>query len=211
MSSIYILKLNSNKYYVGRTGNINFRLEDHFNLTGSAWTKIYHPVEIEKIIPNCDNFDEDKYTLIYMNKYGINNVRGGSFCEINLSNNQMENIQNMINGSTDKCLKCSASGHFANDCDKLNKVTMVSVKCNKCYREGHNSKECYATTYVNGKYIIPAKSRDKVKKNDYIKQKINKKTNDGVFCCSHCRKPFSTYNGAKYHENFYCSQNIRRK
>jgi len=71
---IYILKLCSGKYYVGKTTNPEFRLADHFDSAGSTWTSKYKPIDL---IPNCDDFDEDKHTLICMNKYGIENVRGG--------------------------------------------------------------------------------------------------------------------------------------
>ena len=65
MTNIYILKLKNNKYYIGKTNNPQFRLTQHFDSNGSAWTKKYKPIKIIKIIPNCDNFDEDKYTKIY--------------------------------------------------------------------------------------------------------------------------------------------------
>jgi hypothetical protein len=86
MVNIYILKLESNKYYIGKTNNPKFRIENHFNSNGSQWTKLYKPLELIELITNCDDYDEDKYTRIYMDKYGINNVRGGSFCSIELSN-----------------------------------------------------------------------------------------------------------------------------
>jgi predicted GIY-YIG superfamily endonuclease len=35
MVFIYILELQNNKYYVGKTNNINFRFEQHFNSAGS--------------------------------------------------------------------------------------------------------------------------------------------------------------------------------
>jgi predicted GIY-YIG superfamily endonuclease len=82
MVFIYTLELENKKYYVGKTTNPTFRLEQHFNLSGSEWTKKHKPLKILEIIPKCDNFDEDKYTIKYMEKYGINNVRGGSFIKI---------------------------------------------------------------------------------------------------------------------------------
>ena len=42
------------------------------------------------------DYDEDKYTLKYMNKYGINNVRGGSFCELYLSEENQKNIKKIL-------------------------------------------------------------------------------------------------------------------
>jgi predicted GIY-YIG superfamily endonuclease len=86
MVFIYILGLVQNKFYVGKTENPKFRLESHFKNGGCVWTKKYKPTQIIGLFPDCDDFDEDKYTLKYMTKHGIDNVRGGSFCQTNLSN-----------------------------------------------------------------------------------------------------------------------------
>jgi predicted GIY-YIG superfamily endonuclease len=118
MVFIYILELENKKYYVGRTTNPNFRLEQHFNNSGSQWTKKYKPLKILELIPNCDNYDEEKYTIKYMEKYGINNVRGGSFCEIKLNDNNLITLNQIINSVTDKCYICGDKGHYANDCKK---------------------------------------------------------------------------------------------
>lgn len=79
MVYIYILKLYEDKYYVGKTNYPNFRITEHFDSNINEWTKIYKPIEVIKLIPNCDDYDEDKYTKIYMDKFGVANVRGGSF------------------------------------------------------------------------------------------------------------------------------------
>ena len=34
--SIYVLKLEQNKYYIGKTQNPNFRLDQHFNGEGNS-------------------------------------------------------------------------------------------------------------------------------------------------------------------------------
>jgi hypothetical protein len=81
MVYIYTLKLKQNKYYVGKTSNPNFRIESHFNSEGSEWTKMYKPEKLLEIIDG-DDYDEDKYTKMYMDKYGIDNVRGGSYTSI---------------------------------------------------------------------------------------------------------------------------------
>ncbi len=39
MVYIYILKLENNKYYVGKTTNPEFRVNSHFKNEGSSWTK----------------------------------------------------------------------------------------------------------------------------------------------------------------------------
>ena len=112
MVFIYILLLELNKYYIGKTENPDIRLYNHFNSYGSEWTKIYKPIKVYDIISDCDSYDEDKYTLKYMEKEGINNVRGGSFSQIELSEEQIKLINQMIKGATDKCFNCGELGHL---------------------------------------------------------------------------------------------------
>ena len=59
-TNIYILKLENNKYYVGKTNNLEKRKEAHINGTASSWTKKYKPVHLVEIISNCYNYDYDK-------------------------------------------------------------------------------------------------------------------------------------------------------
>lgn len=41
MVTIYVLELESSKYYIGKTKNSKFRLDQHFNANGSIWTQNY--------------------------------------------------------------------------------------------------------------------------------------------------------------------------
>ena len=113
---IYILKLRADKYYIGRTSNPNVRISKHYNEYGSAWTYKYKPVETLEVIPDCDNFDEDKITKQYMSKFGIDNVRGGSYCQIVLSSEQVDFINKEINNVKNVCYKCGEDGHFITQC-----------------------------------------------------------------------------------------------
>jgi hypothetical protein len=118
MVYIYALKLEQNKYYIGKTNIPHFRIENHFNSNGSEWTKMYKPLSILEIKPNCDDYDEDKITRQYMDKYGIDNVRGGSFVSIMLNKPTIDILQQMSNGTNNKCFTCGGNGHFSKDCIK---------------------------------------------------------------------------------------------
>ena len=106
---------------MGKTKNPNFRLGQHFNEKACAWTTKYPPIEIVEIIEG-DPFDEDKYTKIYMAKYGTLNVRGGSYCQLELTNEIIHAIHREIDGATDKCFNCGGSGHFVTNCPLNNKL-----------------------------------------------------------------------------------------
>ena len=116
MVYIYVLKLEQDKYYIGKTNNPTFRINSHFNANGSSWTKLYNPIKVVELIPNCDDYDEDKYTRIYMDKYGIDNVRGGSFVTVKLDKSIIKCLKLMNNGTNNKCFTCGEGGHFAKDC-----------------------------------------------------------------------------------------------
>ncbi len=152
MVFIYVLELENNKYYVGKTNNPNMRVANHFESNGSQWTKKYKPKNIIELIPNCDDYDEDKYTLKYIEKYGIDNVRGGSFCEINLDNTTINFINKMNNSTNNKCFNCGKSGHFVKDCYVKNKIIFnnttnttnpLIVNNKKGYKELHIDNEIY--------------------------------------------------------------------
>jgi hypothetical protein len=116
MFFIYVLELENNKFYIGKSSNPKNRIKKHFSNNGSVWTMMHKPIKIVEIISNCDIYDEDKITFKYMDKYGIGNVRGGYFCQPTLSSVQLHFLIQLLRSANDKCLCCGSKEHFANRC-----------------------------------------------------------------------------------------------
>lgn len=172
-TTIYVLKLKYNKYYVGKTSNVANRIMEHFVQDAankaSSWTSKYSPISIEEIIENCDDFDEDKYTKIYMSKHGIQNVRGGSYTKLVLTEEDINHLLTELRGARNACYYCGSDGHYINDCTRLymskKKTTPMKFKkamtCYRCGRPGHMQNKCYARMHVDG-YEIKSNKASKI-------------------------------------------------
>lgn len=139
VTNIYVLKLKDGKYYIGKTHNVEKRFEEHLRGEGSAWTRKHEPLSIEQAIPWASPFDEDKITKEYMLKYGISNVRGGSYVTETLSDEQISSLRRELWAATDKCTKCGRGSHFVSDCyanttvdgDEIEVLVWICEKCNR--------------------------------------------------------------------------------
>uniref|UniRef100_A0A6C0AD24 GIY-YIG domain-containing protein n=1 Tax=viral metagenome TaxID=1070528 RepID=A0A6C0AD24_9ZZZZ len=107
MITVYILKLETDKYYIGRTTkNVYERVLDHSKGEAGYWTKIYKPKELIDFKPNADKFDVDLYVKKYMDKYGINNVRGGTYSSPKLTNEKYNVLrEELANANFEKVKK----------------------------------------------------------------------------------------------------------
>ena len=177
MVYIYSLKLKCGKYYIGKTSNPDFRIESHFNSEGSEWTKIYKPEKLLELI-NGDDYDEDKYTKIYMDKYGIDNVRGGSYTSVNLDKETKNQLVKISNSTNNRCFKCSKDGHFVINCPETKNIIQNNFKDTKNIIQ--NNFKCY----VCGK-------------NDHKKEDCT----SIYWHCNKCYKVFDTKTSCINHEN----------
>ena len=115
-TNIYILRLDQGKYYIGKSDRVDKRLIDHVSGDGSAWTAKYKPVQLERVIRGASPFEEDRYTKEYMSKYGIDNVRGGSYVTVKLSKAQQSALESELRMATDACVRCGHTGHYVGAC-----------------------------------------------------------------------------------------------
>ena len=154
MVTIYILELEDNKYYIGRSkkktdAGVQSRIKAHFNGKGASWTKKYQPIKIVDIKKDQTVYDENKWTKIYMQQYGIENVRGGDYVRVKLPKGDVEKLQRELDGANDKCHRCGETGHFIRFCKNKKKVENppkeeeeIVWECELCLKHYSTEKEC---------------------------------------------------------------------
>lgn len=154
--SIYILELEQQKYYVGFTHNIKKRYEKHCQGKGAEWTKKYKPIKI-LYCKKGDKSGEEKTTLDTMNKYGYENVRGGSYCKLQLTQQDINYAKHQHKHYNDLCYKCGRKGHYSNSCEtKKSDVVeaeeeelLLSALCNSTIVDNERRQAGEPTEYMS--------------------------------------------------------------
>lgn len=194
-TTIYVLSLEGGRYYIGKTDDVTKRYQQHQNGLGSAFTKEYKPLSLEKTIENASPFDEDKITKQYMSIYGIDKVRGGTYTSIELTEEQEELLRKEIRMAKDKCMKCGKPGHFANQCKRKSSFT-ARCGCGKSFLDF----EEYMTHF---RMCMPRRNQES--------ESEEESESEDEWECDYCERTFTTQFGCRVHERSCKQENAKKK
>ena len=163
MGQLYVLKLQSDKWYVGYTDRGIVRVLEHLQNAGkfkaAKWTQKYRPINWEDAVVevtggNKTLEDEDNKTLELMAIHGVENVRGGKWCKVNMTKREIEKLRKMSRKIKPK-------------------KTSRKITCGRCGRLGHNRTQCYAKTTIDGVKITTKSWRYSREKSNSPPSKVN--------------------------------------
>ena len=130
-------------YYVGRTHigkSAQQRLEEHSKgIMAARWCQEHKPIAVEYDRLGS-KFDEDSLTLQYMERYGIDAVRGGRWCHVVLSARDRDELAKIMRHANYKILA----------------PEQLALICTRCDRPGHKVDSCYTKTHRDGSALPPA-------------------------------------------------------
>jgi len=119
-SGVYRLELTNNNYYIGKSNDIERRIWQHTQDSGSAWTRRNSVVKRLPTLTHSFNspFWELEETLENIKEYGIDNVRGSLFSKINLTRQDRILAAQLYCEMHDLCRKCGSNDHFIGQCTR---------------------------------------------------------------------------------------------
>ena len=145
MVNIYVLELQGGRYYVGKTSHTFQRFNQHKSGSGAKWTQKHKVKDLFAFHKNMKDTDENKITIQMMKKYGVRNVRGGSWTKVNMTEAEIKRLEKRINARGKRRTKSSSTA----------KTTKAKkrISCTRCGRTSHTVDKCYARFHANGKSL----------------------------------------------------------
>lgn len=145
---VYVLELTSGKYYVGKFDN----LKNTTSFDTIPWIYSHQITGINSIFPYENDSDIDKYTIQFMTKYGINNVRGGSFSDLQLDDKVLSILRivtdcaiTISNTNANTCIN-TISNTISNTTVNSDEIHISNLLNNACICDGQ-----YMKTFMNKK------------------------------------------------------------
>ncbi|KAJ3385114.1 hypothetical protein HDU92_003251, partial [Lobulomyces angularis] len=157
---IYVLLLEQGKFYVGYTARpTGERFLEHFNSHGSKWTTKYRPLQVLEFREGGQH-DENFVTLQIMEKYGWWNVRGGNWCNVEMTNCPPALLKHQKLVLPDELKRANInSSRGGNSVKSANIITNCNF-CIRCGRRSHSINSCYASTDIDGFSLNESFSND---------------------------------------------------
>ena len=123
---VYVLELNGGGFYVGKSENVQARVQQHVAGAGSSRYCVARggvKRVLSTLTPAQENLAgwEQSETLAQMRLRGVDNVRGFEWTTQVLKPTDYQTIRTLQLGTADLCRKCGGDGHFAAQCGKRRK------------------------------------------------------------------------------------------
>ena len=139
---IFVIQLNNEKYFIGGSDNIQETLDSYESgISVPEWISKNGIIETIETFEG-DAFDIDKTVIRYMSIHGINSVRGGSYKDSKLSQDEIVLIRGQIHAINNLCKACGLRGHDLDECR--------TVICYKCGLNNHEAKNCLSQNSIYG-------------------------------------------------------------
>ena len=122
MVNIYVLELQGDKYYVGKTNHTFQRFNQHKSGSGAKWTQKHKVKDLFAFHKDMKDTDENKITIQMMKKYGVRNVRGGSWTKVNMTEAEIKRLEKRINARGKRRSKSPSSKKTTKSKKKINKA-----------------------------------------------------------------------------------------
>jgi ribosomal protein L37E len=119
---VYVLALEQGGIYVGRSADIDSRIQQHRSGLGSAWCRRQGGVVSEEPTVHAGSPDdlaswEMNETVAQMLIHGFENVRGWEFTNCAaLTSKECDTLKTLVMGQGNMCRRCGGEGHFAQHC-----------------------------------------------------------------------------------------------
>ena len=164
MISIFVYELKNNKYFVYYTYNKEINCKTNEILNKFEFVRNNTVIKIIEEIYDCTIYDVDKIVKIYMNKYGIHNVKGGSYIqEINKEtesylNKELEFVNKQEKKNTELSKLLENNNNIPILKNKKNPVIVLNhvyyICCNICNNNciGRGGYTEYNTIVTNPSY-----------------------------------------------------------